>query len=66
MRVPKLFQGLFCSFNGGELNFEIFIEDLPRDKLTARSDLWACAKVRTVKVAEIAFFASFFLPRCCF
>ena len=39
-----MFQGLFHSLNGGKLNFEIFIEDLPRDKLTARSALWACAK----------------------
>ena len=61
-----MFQGLFRSFNGGELNFDIFIEDLPRDKLIACSDLWACAKVHTVRVAEMAFFARFFLPRCSF
>ena len=54
-----MFQGLSRSFNGGKINFEIFIKDLPRDKLTARSDFWECAKVRTVRVAEMAFFAIF-------
>ena len=61
-----MFQGLFRSLNDGKLNFEIlFIEDLPMDKLTARSALWACAKDRPVRVAEMAFFAIFFLSRCC-
>ena len=60
LRVPTLFQGLFRSLNGGKLNFEIFIEDLPRDKLTARSALWACAKDRAVRVAEMAFFLQVF------
>ena len=61
-----MFQGLFRSLNDGKLNFEIFIDDLPRDKLTACSALWACAKDRPVRVAEMAFFAIFFLPRCYF
>ena len=61
-----MFQGLFRSLNDGKLNFEIFIEDLLRDKSTARSALWACAKDCPVRVAEMAFFAIFFLPRCCF
>ena len=60
-----MFQGLFRSLNDGKLNFEIFSDDLPRDKLTARSALWACAKDRPVRVAEMAFFAIFFLSRCC-
>ena len=54
-----MLQGLFCTLNGGKLNFEIFIEDLPRDKLTASSTLWAYAKDRTVRVAEMAVFAIF-------
>ena len=54
-----MFQGLFRSLNDGKLNFEIFIEDLPRDKLTARSALWACAKDRPISVAVLAFFAIF-------
>ena len=57
LRVPTLFQGLFCSLNGGKLYFEIFIKDLPKDKLTACSALWACAKDRTVRLAEMAFFS---------
>ena len=35
-----------------KLNFQIFIRDLPRDKLTARSALWAD---HTIRVAEMAF-----------
>ena len=35
LQVPTLFQGLFCSLNGGKLKFEILIEDLPGDKLIA-------------------------------
>ena len=45
--------------NGGKLNFEIFIEDLLKDKLTARSALWVCAKDHTVRVAVMVFFAIF-------
>ena len=62
-------QGLFRSLNGGKLNFVIFIEDLPstpRDKLTACSALWACAKDRTVRVVVMAFFAIFFLTTMLF
>ena len=61
-----MFQGLFRSLNDGKLNFQIFLEDLPREQLTARSALWACAKDRTVRVAEKAFFAIIFLTRCYF
>ena len=39
-----MFQGLFHSLNSGKLNFQIFIKDLPRDKLTACSTLLTCAK----------------------
>ncbi|MCG8626036.1 MAG: hypothetical protein MJE68_29065, partial [Proteobacteria bacterium] len=52
--------------NDGKLNFQIFIEDLPREQLTARSALWACAKDRTVRVAEEVSFATIFLTRCYF
>ena len=54
-----MFQGLFSSLDGGKLNFEIFIEDLPRDKLTACSVLWVCANDHTVRVAVMVFFAIF-------
>ena len=66
MRVPTLFLGLYHSLNCGKLNFELFIEDLPRDRLTAHSALWACAKDRTVRVAVKAFFAIFFLTMMLF
>ena len=61
-----MFQGLFRSLNDGKLNFQIFIEDLPREQLTARSALWAYVKDCTVTVAEKAFFAIIFLTRCYF
>ena len=62
----NIVQGLFRSLNDGKLNFQIFIKDLPKKKLTAHSALWACAKDRTVRVAEKAFFAIIFSTRCYF
>ena len=56
-----MFQALFRSLNDGKLNFQIFIENLPREKLTARSALWARTKDRTVRVAEKEFFVIIFL-----
>ena len=50
--------GLFCSLNGEKLN--IAIENLPRDKLTAHSVLWAYyAQDQVIRVAEMASFAFF-------
>ena len=55
LQVPTLFQGLFRSLNGGKRNFEMFIEDLPRDKLTARSALHVVVCKRSI----FAFFFSY-------
>ena len=58
--------GIVSQFEWWKANVKIFIEDLPRDKLTARSVLWACVKDHPVRVAVIAFFAIFFLTTMLF
>ena len=57
VRVTTLFQRLFRILNCEKLNFGIFVEDLVRDKLTARSVFRARARDRAIKIAEMAFFA---------
>ena len=65
MRVTTLFQRLYRILNCEKLNYGIFVEDVARDKLTARSVFRARAKDRAVTIAEMAFFfAIIFLPRC--
>ena len=42
----------------------IITEYLPKDKSTTCSISRMCVKDRAVKMAEMAFFANIFLPRC--
>ena len=40
-----------------------FIDDLPKDKLTARSIFHACVKDPAVRMVEMVFFANIFLTK---
>ena len=53
----------FFTLNCEKLKFEIFVEDLVRDKLTAHSIFQARVKDHAVKIAEMVFLAIIFLPQ---
>ena len=55
-----VFQGYFRRLNCARLHFGILIDDLPRDKLTACSILYARAKDPAIRMVEMAFLRIFF------